>query len=581
MSSFTRRSFVNSATSIAAAIALDVTASALPPRSSQPSTFLDILHTPDKALVYIESQQDSIPLSRAGSTWQSSGIQLRSEATANSVSLFVTAPTAPITRIHLRWNAPVNPSLLCLGDAWERSYGDLAWRSLVPERVLPWYFATHDLAETHTYGVHTGAAAFCFWQLDPAGISLWLDLSNGGSGVLLGQRELLAATIVTRQGHTREHPIDAIAAFCKSICPNPRLPQQPIFGTNDWYYAYGNNTAQGILRDTDLVVSLSPAAGPRPFSVIDDGWQANGTIAQGERGNTRFPNMAHLCEQIRARGARPGIWIRPLQAPRGTNPDLLLPLARFRSPAATDHELAYDPTIPEALPAILEKVTQVVTWNYDLIKHDYSTYDLLGQWGFQMGAQPTIPGWHFHDRSLTNAEIILNLYKSIRATAGDQTMLLGCNTVGHLAAGLFEINRTGDDTSGQHWERTRRMGVNTLAYRLPQHRSFFDLDADCVGLTNSIPWNLNRQWMDLIARSGTALFLSPSPEAIGPEQIAAIRDAFAIAASGASTARPQDLLNTTAPERWSSQGQAATPGDRSQTRLYNWCGDTGCDPFSI
>ena len=61
--------------------------------------------------------------------------------------------------------------------------------------------------------------------------------------------------------------------------------------------------------------------------------------------------------------------------------------------------------------------------------------------------------------------------------------------MGHLGAGLFEIQRTGDDTSGHVWERTRRMGVNTLAYRLPQHGTFFVIDADCAAHTSQTPWN--------------------------------------------------------------------------------------------
>ena len=73
----------------------------------------------------------------------------------------------------------------------------------------------------------------------------------------------------------------------------------------------------------------------------------------------------------------------------------------------------------------------------------------------------------------------MRLYQTLRAAAGD-AVLLGCNTMGHLGAGLFEIQRTGDDTSGHVWERTRRMGVNTLAYRLPQNGTFFTCDADCA-----------------------------------------------------------------------------------------------------
>ena len=78
--------------------------------------------------------------------------------------------------------------------------------------------------------------------------------------------------------------------------------------------------------------------------------------------------------------------------------------------------------------------------------------------------------------------------------------------------------RTGDDTSGRDWSRTKKMGINTLAFRSPQQGNFFDMDADCVGLTNAIPWSLNRQWLDLLARSGTPLFVSAAPDAVKQEQ---------------------------------------------------------------
>ena len=53
----------------------------------------------------------------------------------------------------------------------------------------------------------------------------------------------------------------------------------------------------------------------------------------------------------------------------------------------------------------------------------------------------------------------------------------------------LDLNRTGDDTSGRIWERTKRMGVNTLAFRLPQHNTFYHIDADCVGIFRKDPWD--------------------------------------------------------------------------------------------
>ena len=97
-------------------------------------------------------------------------------------------------------------------------------------------------------------------------------------------------------------------------------------------------------------------------------------------------------------------------------------------------------------------------------------------------------------------------------------LVIGCNTVSHLSAGVFEICRIGDDTSGTEWARTRKMGVNTLAFRGAQHGAFYVADADCVGVTNAVPWAMNRQWLDLLSRSGTMLFVSLAPDALGADQ---------------------------------------------------------------
>lgn len=524
------------------------------------ATFLDILRAPDFVTAFSGLDQPQ-QLGRSGTQWIGTGLLVNITPQHDRLPITIAATTARPTHVHLRWRASVHPALLVLGDAWERSYGDLHWESLVPERVLPWYFLTADRESLHGYGVKTGAGAFCFWQIDPKGISLWLNVSNGGAGVALNNRELLAATVVTREGKRGEGAFDAARAFCRRMCDSPR-PAQTIYGSNDWYYAYGRNTAGQIVRDAELMASLAPAGPPRPFTVVDDGW----------KNKQAFPDMARLAAAIRSHEVRPGLWIRPLQADADAPAGLLLPDGRFGNHSQRKADLAFDPTIPEALERVLAKVREATGWGYELIKHDYSTYDLLGQWGFEMHAQPTLPGWSFHDRSKTNAEIIRDLYQAIRQAAGERTLLIGCNTVGHLGAGIFDAQRTGDDVSGQLWERTRRMGVNTLAFRLPQHRAFFALDADCAPITTATPWSCTRQWLDLVARSGTVLLVSPQPAAMGPEQHEAVRAAFQMATNGAETI-VTDWQNNTTPDRW----QFRSGGEKQ----YDWYQDTGAWPFGI
>ena len=336
-----------------------------------------------------------------------------------------------------------------------------------------------------------------------------------------------------------------------------------MWGVNDWYYAYGKNSAQMLLEMTDLAVGFAPAHGPKPFTVVDDGWKD---------GSATFPSMAGFAASVKQKGARPGIWIRPLRADANADPSLLLSAKRFGDRAERTRETAFDPTIPDAMEHIVAKVRQVAAWGFELIKHDYSTYDLLGKWGSEMGASPTHPGWRLHDRTRTNAEIIRDLYEAIRRASGDGVQILGCNTVGHLAAGLFEMQRTGDDTSGKNWERTRRMGVNTLAHRLCQHGAFFQLDADCVAITKDVSWDMTRQWLDVVARSKTVLFLSPDPSVVGPEQRSALKEAVALLSSDAAPAQPANLLHGTTPELWRSG---------TGTKQYAWSGDEGSSPFPL
>ena len=528
--------------------------------SSRPTAFLDLLRVPDFVTAYCDLDE-RMDLGRAGTRWTGKGLAVSTVAKRDVLDIRVEASSAFPTHVQLRWNVPVDANVLVLGDAWERSYGDLSWRSLVPERVLPWYFLTLHRETLHGYGVKTGAGALCFWQVDPRGVSLWLDVSNGGSGVALGGRELLAATVVTRRGERTEDAFSSARAFCRRMCEAPR-PPVTLYGSNDWYYAYGHNTADQIVRDAELMASLAPSGAQRPFTVIDDGW----------KNKQAFPDMGRLAELIRAKNVRPGLWIRPLQADAATPSNLLLPDARYGDHAERRKELAFDPTIPEALELVLDKVRQATGWGYELVKHDFSTYELLGQWGFEMQAQPTRPGWSFHDRSRTNAEVIRDLYRSIRQAAGEKTLLIGCNTVGHLGAGIFDGQRTGDDVSGKLWERTRRMGVNTLAFRMPQHGAFFAVDADCVPITTETPWERNRQWLDLLARSGTVLLVSPEPQAMGAEQRRAVQEAFRIATSNAATAGC-DWQGSTTPSRWRFNGDAG--------KDYDWYQHTGAWPFGI
>jgi alpha-galactosidase len=559
----TRREFLEVAALSAAGLALPAGAGAGAPQATTnraPSPgFLDLHRAPD--LVTAQTDTGDFRLVLSGDRWTNNGVVITTADRQGALRVQLSAPTVAVKRLHLRWRGQLDQTRLILGDAWERGYGDLEWRGWVPDRVMPWYVATHDGSLTHAYGVRTGARAFCFWQIDPQGISLWADVRSGGVGVQLGERVLDVCDLVCRAGRAGESAFAAVHAFCRDMCPNPRLPAQPVYGSNDWYWAYGKNSADTVMTDARHIVELSPPGGNRPFAVIDDGWQpvrGKDRIGVGtwDRGNEKFPDMPGLAAEIRRAGARPGIWIRPLQATAETPDRLRLPRDR-----------AYlDPSMPEARQKVADDVAQLRQWGFELIKHDYTTFDVFGRWGSTMGSALTRDGWTFAaGPSRTTAEVIDELYRTIRTAAGD-SLVIGCNTVSHLSAGHFEICRVGDDTSGTDWSRTRKMGVNTLAFRGPQHGTFYVADADCVGVTKAVPWSFNRQWLDLLARSGTMLFVSLAPDALGTDERRDLQVALALAATPHPLGEPLDWQRSVYPSRWRLMDREVS---------YDWVGPDG------
>ena len=580
-SSLSRRSFIGSTVLAGAAVISPHALSAdFPPRASQNKKIGGQLpgSLPDRPdAVFVEEGDWAFrEADREGSVFSTATTRISVSDTVK-----VSCPRGELSRVVLRWKLSFPARTLFLGDHWERGYGDLQWRSWQPERIMPWYFAAHDSesGETAMFGVATQPSTFCFWTVDQEGISLWLDFRNGGSASLPGDREINAARLLSLKSEYSESPMAALKRFCRQLCAKPRLPAGPIVGNNNWYYAYGHGfDAEAMRRDARFLAELTEGFPNRAYCVIDAGWTPGSSCPGGPwlRGDVqRFPDMPGLASDMKKLGVRPGIWVRPTALTIVDDPK------RLRAGPIDAEEKPLDLTLPENAALIHADIARLRSWGYELIKHDFSTFDLFGKWGSQMGAEIAPGGWHFADRSLTNAEIVLRHYRNLRDAAGD-AVLIGCNTIGHLSAGLFEVQRTGDDTSGHVWERTRRMGVNTLAYRLPQHGAFFVSDADCVAMTDKIPWRLAEQFLDLITRSGTALFVSADPQKISLEQKAVFKAAlqralsppFKNADEAAKTAgiEPLDWLESTTPRRWRFG---------EETKNYDWSEPFGTLPFQI
>lgn len=491
------------------------------------------------------------------------------------LAIFLTAQTSKVKWIKLRWNnLSWDKNVRFLGDAWERGYGDMEWKGMNPNRFMPWYFCAKSEAKSVCYGVKVRPSAMCFWQVDSLGMTLFLDVRCGGSGVNLKGRVIKLADVIACEMRDCTS-FEAMQEFCGQMCEDPILPKYPVYGSNNWYYAYGKSSESEILADCDYILNLTKDIENKPYMVIDDCWQEHHRLNEYNggpwtKGNEKFPDMKALAEKLVQKGVRPGIWVRLL-----LNED-----ENIKNEWRLSHNNCIDPTNPEALNYIKEDIKRICNWGYTLIKHDFSTFDLFGKWGFQMSPLVTDDGWHFYDDSLTSAEVVKLLYKaildaSVEASNGE-TLILGCNTVGHLGAGYMHINRTGDDTSGVIWERTRFMGVNTLAFRLPQHGKFYEIDADCVGIDGGISWSMNKQWADVLAKSGTPLFISVRPNILDETEKQELHEILKVASKQEYHVIPVDWEETTCPEHWQDK-------DHDIDCKYQWFEETGLkfNPNSI
>lgn len=491
------------------------------------------------------------------------------------LAIFLTAQTLKVKWIKLRWNNfSWDKNVRFLGDAWERGYGDMEWKGMNPNRFMPWYFCAKSEAKSICYGVKVRPSAMCFWQVDSLGMTLFLDVRCGGSGVNLKGRVIKLADVIACEMRDCTS-FEAMQEFCGQMCEDPILPKYPVYGSNNWYYAYGKSSESEILADCDYILNLTKDIENKPYMVIDDCWQEHHRLNEYNggpwtKGNEKFPDMKALADKLVQKGVRPGIWMRLL-----LNED-----ENIKNEWRLSHNNCIDPTNPEALNYIKEDIKRICNWGYTLIKHDFSTFDLFGKWGFQMSPLVTDDGWHFYDDSLTSAEVVKLLYKaildaSVEASNGE-ALILGCNTIGHLGAGYMHINRTGDDTSGVIWERTRFMGVNTLAFRLPQHGKFYEIDADCVGIDGGISWSMNKQWADVLAKSGTPLFISVRPNILDETEKQELHEILKVASKQEHHVIPVDWEETTCPEHWQDK-------DHDIDCKYQWFEETGLkfNPNSI
>ena len=436
----------------------------------------------------------------------------------------------PVKYLKLRFRGELSFVDKVYGDTWERSgkEAELEWRSISRSRMMPWFCYLVGDGQMMCYGVKTGANCFASWVIDAHGVTLFLNLTNGAGGTDL-KEPIVACELVELLGEKNEDAYKVASRFSAMLCDKPKLPREPIFGVNNWYWAYGKISYESVMEETDHLMRMCKGTRHRPYMIIDDGWQLNRTYGEGYYiggpwlPNERFSDMAKTAEDIHKKGAKAGIWFRPLLT-LGDVPE------EAKLQAFPSGGVLLDPSHPYTLERVRKDAATLRGWGYDLIKHDFSTMDFFGaapltayKCSYELYKRQKQP----FDKTKTNAMIIKELYKAIQDGAGE-TDVIACNAIGHLCAGIHTIYRTGDDTSGRSFEWTVRNGLNTTM-RLPLNDTLYRADPDCAAFTETVDASFNLDFLEMCALTGMTTLASVTPGILNDSEMKRINEIFRIA----------------------------------------------------
>ena len=81
-----------------------------------------------------------------------------------------------------------------------------------------------------------------------------------------------------------------------------------------------------------------------------------------------------------------------------------------------------------------------------------------------------------------------------------------------------------------------------------------------------IPWEKNRQWADVLAKSGTPLFVSAKPGVLNPEEFEDLHQIMLRASEQKEHFVPLDWEEIDCPEVW---------GENGETITYDWFDNEG------
>jgi len=387
---------------------------------------------------------------------------------------------------------------------------------------------------------------------------------SGSRGVLLkpgGSLRLGGQYVATWTGSAEqglEHYAQWLGERLNPPSIQRRLREEPApTGWCSWYAGYYER-----ITEAETLLNLEAAARVEglDFFQIDYGWEAEGglrTLNEPEADSAKFPRgMKWLAEQIRSRGMRPGIWVRPFLG-WGDNPAY----------PVWARGLSLDLSHPEARTYIRNLIGWLTReWGYEYIKFDFVTFDFFQEWGMRMShGSPVL--MQPYDDTMTNLQAYRLGLEAIREGAGQDTFLLGCNCLVGPAIGIVNGNRVGDDVNEANWDRTYTMGVKSVNPLYFFNGNIWSNDPDCLMVQETMSLNEAISWVSLVGLSGQMGIVSTQMYNLSPDRWPIMQKVLPIVRTGA---RPVRATQEHPPAIWVSRIRIPGESEYALVGVWNW-----------
>jgi len=470
-----------------------------------------------------------------------------------------------------------------LTDEWERCYGSSGVVALPESKELLSAWDIHlfdeDGGTTLTLSYYDTPNAKLSFSVAPraedASLDLIVraDLHAGQRGLLLppGGTFTLGRLMLA---HVKGSVHQWLERYAREIAGQNSLPPVGTIPTGwvDWYFSFSKTTEEDVLKNLDFLARELKEYGLE-YVQIDSGWQLgvetapppHNAVAGGPwTENQKFrKGMKWFADQIRSRGLKPGIWVRPFQFIEG-------------APERTEHPEWFngrgqmDFTRPEVRSLVRGLFSKLVNeWGFEYIKYDFVAYDLFGEFGMKAFADVAAQA-EPDDQTRTNIQAYREMLEEIRAASGTKAKILACNSIMPPTLGEADSFRIGDDVG--NWQRTFTYGVKSVGARYYTNGVFWANDPDCLLVREPFTLDQARMWGSLIALSGGIVFISENLATLPADRLDIIKKCLPVyqnPGDGYRFGRPLDLLENNPATIWHLPVRRAF-GSWDVIGLFNW-----------